>query len=158
MIRSLPLIILVLLALPGSPSYAGEEEIVGPVTREAILERKPDWRVAVAAYQPRPEVVDRIRGLAHEVRMEVYFGSWCPDCAAHLPAFFRVLELADTPLLKVSYVGVPQSKDKRGPYCTERRIARVPTFVVFVDGREVGRIVETPEKSLEEDLAKILGL
>jgi thiol-disulfide isomerase/thioredoxin len=157
-IKSLTLILFVLLALPGSPSYAAEEEIVGPVTREAILARKPDWRIAVAAYQPRPEVVDRIRGLAREVRMEVYFGSWCPDCAAHLPAFFRILELADTPLLKVSYVGVPQAKDKRGPYCTERRIARVPTFVVLVDGREVGRIVETPEKSLEEDLAKILGL
>jgi thiol-disulfide isomerase/thioredoxin len=157
-IKSLPFIVFVLLALSGSPSYAVEEEIVGPVTRESILERKPDWRVAIAAYQPRPEVVDRIRGLAREVRLEVYFGSWCPDCAAHLPAFFRILELADTPLLKVSYVGVPQSKDKRGPTCTERQIARVPTFVVFVDGREIGRIVETPEKSLEEDLAKILGL
>jgi thiol-disulfide isomerase/thioredoxin len=156
--KSLLVILSTLAMLAGSLSFAAEEEIVGPVTREAILERKPDWRLAVAAYRPRPEVVDRLRALAREVRIEVYFGSWCPDCAAHIPAFFRVLELADTPLLKVSYVGVPQAKDKRGPYCTERQIVRVPTFVVLVDGREVGRIVETPEKSLEEDLMKILGL
>jgi hypothetical protein len=37
-----------------------------------------------------------------------------------------------------------------------RRIERVPTFIVYGDGREIGRIVETPEGSLEEHLVKIL--
>jgi hypothetical protein len=35
---------------------------------------------------------------------------------------------------------------------------KLPTFLVYVDGREIGRIVETPERSVEEDLVRILGL
>lgn len=38
----------------------------------------------------------------------------------------------------------------------DQHIERVPTFIVYADGRELGRIVETPEGSLEEHLVKIL--
>jgi hypothetical protein len=36
-------------------------------------------------------------------------------------------------------------------------IQRVPTTIVLRDGVELGRIVEYPEKSNEEDLLKILN-
>lgn len=140
------------------PSSASGQELVGPASREAILERSPAWQAVVAAYQPDPESVDKLRGLAREVRIEVYFGSWCADSEAHVSAFFKVLDLADTPLLQAAYIGVPEAKDKREPYGRDRKIGKLPTFVVLVDGREAGRIVETPEKSVEADLVKILGL
>jgi hypothetical protein len=36
------------------------------------------------------------------------------------------------------------------------RVERVATIIVTRGGAEIGRIVETPEKSLEEDLLDIL--
>lgn len=158
---SKPLIVLIAVIILGSvplPSSIFGQELVGPAGREAILERCPAWQDAVAAYQPDPEALDKLRGLAREVRVEVYFGSWCADSKDHVSAFFKVLDLADTPLLQAVYVGVPEAKDKRGPYVRERKIEKLPTFVVLVDGREAGRIVETPKKSVEADLANILGL
>lgn len=152
------LIAVVSLGLGVFPSPGTGQELVGPATREAILERSPDWQGVVAAYQPDPEALDKLRGLAREVRIEVYFGSWCSDSEAHVSAFFKILDLVETPLLQASYIGVPEAKDKREPYGRDRKIVKLPTFIVLVDGREAGRIVETPQKSVEADLVKILGL
>jgi hypothetical protein len=35
-------------------------------------------------------------------------------------------------------------------------IERVPTFIIMNEGIEIGRIIETPEETLEADLLKIL--
>ncbi len=158
---SKPLFVLIAVMILGSvalPSSVFGQELVGPAGREAILERCPAWQAVVAAYQPDPEALEKLRGLACEVRVEVYFGSWCPDSEARVSAFFKVLDLAESPLLQAVYVGVPEAKDKREPFCRERKVEKLPTFIVFVDGREAGRIVETPKKSVEADLVSILGL
>jgi hypothetical protein len=152
------LLIVVVLGLALLPCFAAGQELVGPVDREKILEHSPAWQGLVAAYQPDPAAVEKLRGLGREVRIEVYFGSWCSDSMAHVSAYFKVLDLADTPLLRTAYIGIPEAKEKRAPYCEDRKIVKLPTFVVIVDGREAGRIVETPQKTVEADLVRILGL
>ena len=137
---------------------AAAQDLTGPTDREAILARNPSWQDLVAAYQPDPAALDKLRGLGREVRIEVFFGSWCSDSMAHVSAFFKILDLVDSPLLQPAYFGVPEAKDKRVPFTEGRRIEKLPTFIVLVDGREAGRIVETPHKSVEADLVKILGL
>jgi thiol-disulfide isomerase/thioredoxin len=151
-------VIVVLLGFALSPCFAAGQDLVGPTSREANLEHVPAWQDPVASYQPKPEALDKLRGLGREVRVEVYFGSWCSDSMAHVSAFFKILDLADTPLLQPAYFGVPEAKDKRAPYIEGKDIVKLPTFIVFVDGREAGRIVETPQRSVEEDLVRILGL
>lgn len=146
------------LSLAVLPCLARGHDLTGPVSREAILEHSPSWQGVVAAYQPKPEALDKLRALGREVRIEVFFGSWCTDSEAHVSAFFKVLDLVDSPLLQPVYFGVPEDKDKRPSFFQGRDIAKLPTFIVLVDGREIGRIVETPDKTIEEDLVKILGL
>jgi hypothetical protein len=140
------------------PAAPGQDEMVGPLTRDALMERQPDWQAVAAAYQPKPDSVDKLRALAREVRVEIYLGTWCSDSKAHVSAYFKVLEMADTPLIQTACVGVPEDKAKRAPYYLGKDIEKLPTFIVLVDGREAGRIVETPERSVEEDLVRILGL
>ena len=156
--KSLFFSIAVLFSVTLIPCSAAGQDLVGPTSREAILEHVPAWGDLVAAYQPKPEALDKLRGLGREVRIEVYFGSWCSDSMAHVSAFFKILDLVDSPLLRPVYFGVPEAKDKRAPYYQGKDIVKLPTFIVIVDGREVGRIVETPKKTVEEDLVTILGL
>jgi len=156
--KSLFIALVVILAAVLLPSFAAGQDLVGPTTREAILEHSPAWQGLVAAYQPKPEVLDRLRGLGREARIEVYFGSWCSDSMAHVSAFFKILDLVDSPLIQPVYFGIPEAKEKRAPYYEGKKIDKLPTFIIIVDGREAGRIVETPKKSVEEDLVKILGL
>ena len=151
--------VLIILSLASLvPSFAAQEEILGPLTREALFENYPGWQAVAAAYQPKSDIIDRLRSLGREVRIEIYLGTWCSDSKAHVSEFFKVLEIADTPLIQATCVGIPEAKDKRAPYYAGRDIERLPTFIVFIDGREMGRIVETPERSVEEDLVRILGL
>jgi len=140
------------------PCLGFGQDLTGPVSREAILEHSPSWKDIVAAYQPNPEFLEKLRALGREVRIEVFFGSWCSDSRAHVSAFFKILDLVDSPLLQPAYFGVPEDKEKRPPFFEGRDIAKLPTFIVLVDGREAGRIVETPQETVEEDLVKILGL
>jgi thiol-disulfide isomerase/thioredoxin len=137
---------------------AGQGEMLGPLTRESLFEMNPEWQAVAAAYQPKPDCVEKLRALGREVKVEIFLGTWCTDSKAHVSAYFKVLDLADTPLIQTVCTGIPEAKENRSAYYRGREIVRLPTFLVFVDGREIGRIVETPEKSVEEDLVRILGL
>ena len=139
------------------PALAGQD-LTGPVGREDILAHSPAWQDGVSAYSPDPAAIEKLRGLTSAVRIEVFLATWCRDSVAHVPAFFKVLDLAGSSGLEVSYVALPRAREDRAPYCGDREIERIPTFIVFVGGREAGRIVETPETSVEADLVRILGL
>ena len=132
-------------------------EMTGPATPSQILAAIPEWEADMAAYQPRPEAVETLRRIGQPVLIEAYFGSWCSDSKAHVPALFKVLDMADNPLLKVLYTAIPRDKAARARFIPEgRNVDKLPTFVVFLNSREIGRIIETPARSVEEDLAALL--
>jgi hypothetical protein len=53
------------------------------------------------------------------------------------------------------------NREKECPFdkkeCKNWDIKFVPTFIVFKENLEVGRIIESPQKSIEEDLLKIMN-
>jgi len=134
----------------------GQTELTGPVTKEAVLQNCPDWQPITAAYNPKPEFIERLRGLNREVKIEIFLGTWCSDSKSHVSEYFKVLEMADTPLIQSSYIAVPEDKTKRAAYYQDKDILKIPTFIVFMDGLEKGRIIEVPAKSVEEDLVEII--
>lgn len=131
-------------------------ELLGPLTREDIVTALPDWQVVADAYQPRAEDVERLRAVAVPVEIKIYLGTWCPDSKAHVSELFKVLDAVDNPLLSAFCVGIPRDKALRAEYYQGQTIERLPTFLVRVDGREKGRIIEVPTVSVERDLADIL--
>jgi len=134
----------------------GQTELAGPVTKEVVLQKCADWQPIAAAYNPKPEFIERLRSLTREVRIEVFLGAWCSDSKTHVSEYFKILEMADSPLIQTSYIAVPEDKTKRAPFYGGKDILKIPTFIVFVDGLEKGRIVEVPAQSVEEDLVEII--
>jgi thiol-disulfide isomerase/thioredoxin len=132
-------------------------DLTGPVTRSQILAAVPDWEAVMAVYQPKPEAIETLKRTGEPVLIETYFGTWCSDSKAHVPALFKVLDAADNPLFQPSYTAVPRDKAERARFIPEgRAIDKLPTFIIFMNGREVGRIVETPAHSVEDDLAALI--
>jgi thiol-disulfide isomerase/thioredoxin len=132
-------------------------EMTGPATRSQILASVPDWEPVMAVYQPKPEAIEALKKAGEPVLIETYFGSWCSDSKAHVPALFKVLDLADNPLIQAGYTAIPRNKSDRARFIPSGRdIVKLPTFIVFLSGKEAGRIVETPAHSIEEDLAALL--
>lgn len=154
-LRAVAAVGLLLAAGPGAFSNQ-PVELIGPLTRQEILEALPEWAHEAAAYLPDPEIVARFHEFNRPVVIRVVIGTWCPDCRRHLTAFFRLIELADNPVISVEYFGVSRDKLQPENIVRDNRIERVPTFIVFENGREIGRIIEHPRISIEADLADIL--
>jgi len=151
----LPLVGLLFLNL-WLPLVGETGELLGPLTREDILSALPDWQIVADGYQPRAEDVERLKAVTVPVEIRIYLGTWCSDSKAHVSEFFKVLDAVDNPLLSASYVGIPRDRALRAAYYQGQTIERLPTFLVRVDGREKGRIIEVPTVSIERDLADIL--
>jgi hypothetical protein len=56
------------------------------------------------------------------------------------------------------YTGIPKDKESREPYIKGKNIQKIPTFIFFIDGEEIGRVIEHPITSLEEDILDIISV
>jgi thiol-disulfide isomerase/thioredoxin len=145
------------LVLVISASVLAQTELVGPLTPEEILQRIPEWRKYYEAYSPDLNIVGGLQRIHEQIRVEVFLGTWCPDCRQHVNAYFKIMDMVRNPLIQTSYTGVPRDRQARGPYIEGKDIQRIPTFIVYFRDREIGRLIETPKLSVEADLWQILG-
>ncbi len=53
-------------------------------------------------------------------------------------------------------IAVDEDKEAEGDELSDLNIEFIPTFIIYKGDAELGRIVETPEESLETDLIKYL--
>lgn len=131
-------------------------ELLGDLSKEDIIKNFPSWEEWAAVYMPDLDSIAKLQSHNSPINIEVYLGTWCPDSVEHVSSFFKIMEMADNSLLLVTYTGIPQDKQAREVYIKGKDIQKVPTFIVIANGQEIGRIIEHPKKSVEEDLADIL--
>jgi thiol-disulfide isomerase/thioredoxin len=134
----------------------GQVELLGEITRDDILRNLPEWRAIVESYSPNLEIISALQAVSEEIQVEIFLGTWCPDSKQHVSAYFKVMDLVQNPLIRTTYIGIPQNKDSRAKYFQGKDIQRIPTFIVTIRDQEAGRIIETPQTSVEEDLWKMI--
>jgi len=100
-------------------------------------------------------LLDKIEENMKDVAVEVYFGTWCSDSRLWVPAFLGILDKASI-FGKVELIGLPGSKISEETVKLDEIIEKVPTFVFWRDGKEIGRIVESPKETLAKDVIEIL--
>ena len=83
-------------------------------------------------------------------------GTWCSDSRREVPRFFKILDAVNYPSDKVAIICVDEDKKTRGNELTGLKIELVPTLIFYKNGNELGRIVESPNDTLEKDIIKIL--
>jgi thiol-disulfide isomerase/thioredoxin len=112
-------------------------------------------------YQPNAEVMGQIRKLnLNRFTFKVFFGSWCGDSKRELPRMSKIFNELSISEKSIQWIALDDSTVvyKQSPQHEEKdmNVFRVPTFVVYEKGVEVGRINEFPVETLERDLQKIL--
>ena len=131
--------------------------IVGETTREQIEEALPEWAVAEAESRPDPEACAALASVPPGAEVTIFLGTWCGDSRREVPRFWKAVDLAgmDVPFA-VHYIGVDRQKKEPSAPVTNNGILYVPTFIVYREGREVGRIVEESPHGIEKDLLALL--
>lgn len=154
MIKIRALIICVFLGLMLSLSISAMEKI----TRDQILSHGEDWQKNYDEYEIDEAVVNEIKStLGEDLKIDVYLGLWCRDSVNNVPKFIKIIDALEAEHLTVHYFTVERSDKQDTPYFVpDLKVERVPTFIFFRNGEEIGRIIENPVKSMIEDFLAIL--
>jgi len=142
-------------ALISPTLYAQDEFLTGPVTESQIREIKI-FDIYTIRYQTDESSINKLNAVQDSILIDVYMGTWCHDSKREVPALFKIMETLDNPLISASYTALEYKR--RGPkeIIEENNIKRTPTFIVYKNGKEVGRIIEEAKISVEADLYNII--
>jgi len=127
------------------------------ITREKILATGQEWQQKFDQYQPDSGMVEALKSKPGAgMGIDVYLGLWCPDSLDNVPPFIKIIDRLGTGMT-VRYFSLPKKADKTIQYFVEElKVERVPTFIFYRDGKEIGRIVENPETGMLEDFMDIV--
>jgi thiol-disulfide isomerase/thioredoxin len=108
-------------------------------------------------YHFNTEAVNKLTDIKKDdLTIKIVMGTWCPDSRREVPRFIRVLDACKFSLTKVQLIGVDNVKQSPIAEYSSLNIQRVPTFIFYKNNIEVGRIIENPVTSLEQDMVNIL--
>ena len=125
------------------------------------LKQEPHSHWFYKGYDEYPVNSETIQGLKDigmdGLTIKIVLGTWCPDSRREVPRFMKVLDTWKFPSGKLTFIGVDNGKlSPIGEY-EQLEIHRVPTFIIYRNNIEAGRIIENPVTSLEQDMVNILG-
>ncbi|MBI5662326.1 MAG: thioredoxin family protein [Ignavibacterium album] len=133
--------------------------LIGYCTREAFQDTAfKDWfDEQYNSYQPDYETIDQLEGKLDDVTITIVMGTWCSDSREQIPAFYKILDELNYPSDKVTLICVDRKKKGLSNEADGLNIELVPTIIFYRNGEEIGRIIETPQESLEKDLLGIIN-
>lgn len=134
-------------------------DLVGIVTLHDIenSEHNKWYSLGLQNYELDAETLNNINNNfadKESISIKIFFGTWCSDSRRELPRFMKILNFLGMKNFEI--VGL--DRDKKSPKKLEKgmNIHHVPTFIIYKNGKELNRIVESPINSLELDFNSII--
>ncbi len=135
-----------------------KEVLIDLVNRDAFLlplfgeHYQQDYEI----YRPDATAIREIAPRLADIIITIVLASWCGDSREQLPRFMKVLDLIGFDFGRLQMIAVDSYKTGRRVDVSPLNIERVPTFIFYRNGAEIGRIIETPLETLEADFLRIL--
>jgi len=130
--------------------------LTGLLTRPQ-LQAFEGWQTLLAEdYTPRAQAIEALRPQAGTFSVLLFVGSWCPDCKREVPRLWKIADQAGLTSNTFEIHGLDRTKTDQDGLTAKWDIHFVPTAIVLRENRELGRIVERPTLTLEDDLVNIL--
>ncbi|MFN4111119.1 MAG: thioredoxin family protein [Ignavibacteria bacterium] len=104
-------------------------------------------------YQPEDSTIQLIN--LDSVKIVCVMGTWCSDSRREVPHFYKILDMLKFDETNLEVYCVDRKKQAEGYDIDQYVIERVPTFIFYKNDSEIGRIIETPQETLERDMLKI---
>jgi hypothetical protein len=93
---------------------------------------------------------------AGDINVTLIMGTWCDDSKEQVPRFYKILDMLQFDYSKLSLICVDRKKSAPDIDLAGMNIKLVPTFIFYRNYKEIGRITETPARSLEKDMLGIM--
>jgi thiol-disulfide isomerase/thioredoxin len=137
---------------------SGNPMLMGICSREAFLSSDfSDWfSKEYSDYSTNGDVLSSISKNFNDYKILIVMGTWCGDSRREIPRLYKILDEIQFPDSNLFLVAVNRKKQGLFNEAEGLDIQLVPTIIFYKNGGEIGRIIETPVKSLEEDIKDIL--
>jgi len=130
---------------------------VGAVTVEGLKHIDVWFDEEYNLYKPDSTAINYLKDHQKALpNLFIVLGTWCGDSKEHVPHFFKIADEINYPKEKIFMVAVDRDK-KGGDFClADFEVTLVPTFIFTKNSEEIGRIIEAPVISLEQDIVNIM--
>ena len=164
---------MVLIPILGIPGFLPAQEVNRTVydeeRQEVLLVGKMDYQGLTGdifgpfyeseygSYTPDPETIASLitSGISDHGFL-VVLGTWCSDSQREVPRIIKVLNDCGIDTEQIGLIAVDHDKMAAGTKVDYYNIEKVPTLIMFARDEEVGRIIETPDETIESDLLNII--
>jgi thiol-disulfide isomerase/thioredoxin len=136
-----------------------KEVLIGYCDRSGLLigEFGDSYVREYQEYVPDKKIVKKIKKHDTDYNIVLVLATWCHDSKEQVPRFYRILDDARLSEELLTVICVDGNKTGGELLIEHLGIELVPTFIFYRDGEEIGRIIETPGISLEEDMWEIIN-
>ncbi len=134
-----------------------QEILIGKCNKQAFMQEPfNQWFVPeYEQYRPNNEMLIQAKKYINEqLKIVAIFGSWCSDSQEQLPRFMKVMDYMGYTPDMLELIAVDGNKNCEMMDISQYKIEKVPTFIFYKKGKEIGRIVETPSETFERDMIK----
>lgn len=166
-VKAIVLILFVLFGFQGIGQMMNSV-VVDPETKEKILMGFCDikglqkgvygayFESQYDIYDPADIYTSKLQEKLDDYEITLVMATWCIDSKREVPRLYKVLDESGYNTKRVKVIAVNRDKQAVVVDISDMNIERVPTIIVYKDDKEIGRIIETPKKSIEQDLWKII--
>lgn len=123
---------------------------------DEVTAHNPEYLPRAASYLPNAQAVAALKQEQRPVTVRIFFGSWCPHCRELVPHAIKLEQLLKGSRIRFEYFGLSPHFGTEAP-ARQYDIKAVPTAIVTVNGKQVGRITNTGWTSPEATLVAILS-
>ncbi|MBZ0090127.1 MAG: thioredoxin family protein [Thermoanaerobaculia bacterium] len=130
--------------------------LLGAHSGAEIGEHNPEYVRRAGEYESDDALVAKLKAAKGQVRVLTFFGSWCPHCKKHVPMLMKVGQELAGANWQFDYYGLP-SPFTNEPEAVKYGIKGVPTAIVLVGGKEIGRLPNSGWTKPEAGLDSVLN-
>lgn len=136
-------------------SLTPKPPLIGQKKAAQLKEHSPDYVRTAQAYTPNAQSLAALKKQTQQVRILTFFGSWCPHCKEYVPHLMRIEDDLKNPKIQFDYRGLP--RDFNDAEAKRLNVKEVPTAIVYVNGREVGRLTRNDWRTPEAALNRLIN-
>ena len=136
-----------------------EHPILVGLGKRLDIEKEPygEWfSEEYETYEMEFDLIEAAGDFLEGIGIETFMGTWCEDSRREVPRFYKILDELSWDDTAMRLIMLDRSKKSGLNIEKGKNIHHVPTFIFLKGGEEIGRIVESPIESLEDDLFNIL--
>lgn len=127
---------------------------VGEVSQEQLLTTHKSFQKGYQAVNLSASDLASVNTWPGNLHVDVYFGTWCHDSQREVPRFLKLL--TESKNLSNRLIALDYQKSEPSGSAKSHAIKYTPTFVVYQNDKEIGRIVERPKVSIAADISAML--